>query len=443
MYIPSALNAKVPIRFLMGHALPVIVGIALVAIGLPGCPRPEPGPVAQRPFPQHAAYSAGTLWVNNRPQATLDDDVRTAYDRWKQRYLARAGNDENGDPRYRIKFSSDADSPTVSEGQGYGMLIVAHMAGYDADAKKILDGLWDFASDHRSKIDPRLPDWWVDADESPDDNGDTSAFDGDADIAYGLLLAHAQWGSAGDVNYLAEATTLINAIFESEAGPDSLLPLLGDWVDPAGETLNQYATRSSDFLVGHFRAYERVAGEDDWLGVIAACQAAITEIQENHSAASGLLPDFLTGTSAEDHTLRPAAPDTLEGPSDGMYYYNAGRDPWRIGTDWLLNGDAASRAQVQKISLWAEESTGGDPLQVKPGYMLDGTPIPPADFFTTFFVAPLGVAAMCTPGQQDWLNAVYDSVRDAQEEYYEDSVTLLGMLVMTGNFWDPTQEARR
>jgi hypothetical protein len=71
--------------------------------------------------------------------------------------------------------------------------------------------------------------------------------------------------------------------------------------------------------------------------------------------------------------------------------------------------------------------------------MLDGTPIPPAEYFTTFFASPLGVAAMCTPGQQDWLNAIYDTVRDGEEGYYEDSVTLLCMLVMTHNFWDPTQ----
>ena len=45
---------------------------------------------------------------------------------------------------------------------------------------------------------------------------------------------------------------------------------------------------------------------------------------------------------------------------------------------------------------------------------------------------------MTEPSQQQWLNDVYDSVRGIHEDYYEDSVTLLCLLVMTGNYWDPT-----
>lgn len=392
-----------------------------------------------RPFPQHVTYAAGSLIVNSRSQAQLDDDVRAAYDRWKTNYLAQAGVDSNNRPRYRVKFSTAADAPTVSEGQGYGMIIVAHMAGHDTNARTIFDGLWQFVVDHRSENDPRLPDWWVNGDESADTKGDTSAFDGDADVAYALLLADAQWGSTGNVHYRNEALTMLQGILASEIGPDSRLPLLGDWVDPAGDDINQYVTRASDFLIGHFRAYERASGNAVWLQVVSACQAATTLIQTDHSATTGLLPDFLAPTSAIDHTLRPAPPNILEAPTDGMYSYNAGRVPWRIGTDWLLNGNASSRAQAQKISIWVQGATGGDPLEIKPGYQLNGTPIPPADYFTTFFAAPLGIAAMCTPGQLTWLNAVYEAVYTREEGYYEDSVTLLSMLVMTGNFWDPTQ----
>ena len=47
------------------------------------------------------------------------------------------------------------------------------------------------------------------------------------------------------------------------------------------------------------------------------------------------------------------------------------------------------------------------------------------------------VAAMNDPAQQEWLNAVYSSVYDNHIDYYEDSVNLLCMLVMSGNFWSP------
>jgi hypothetical protein len=44
---------------------------------------------------------------------------------------------------------------------------------------------------------------------------------------------------------------------------------------------------------------------------------------------------------------------------------------------------------------------------------------------------------MNTPGQQEWLNAVYDAVYGRHENYYEDTVNLLCLLVMSGNFWSP------
>ena len=53
-------------------------------------------------------------------------------------------------------------------------------------------------------------------------------------------------------------------------------------------------------------------------------------------------------------------------------------------------------------------------------------------------MAAFGVAAMTDPTQQVWLNAVYDTIAGLREDYYEDSLALLALLVMTGNFWDPT-----
>jgi hypothetical protein len=112
-----------------------------------------------------------------------------------------------------------------------------------------------------------------------------------------------------------------------------------------------------------------------------------------------------------------------------------------LGTDALLNSDAASTDQVQLITNWAIAVTGGDPTKFRAGYRLDGTTWNDTYYFTTFFVAPLGVAAMTDPDLQEWLDAIYASVRNVQEDYFEDTVTLLCLLVMTGNFWDPTLPA--
>jgi endo-1,4-beta-D-glucanase Y len=294
--------------------------------------------------------------------------------------------------------------------------------------------------DHPSKIDERLMAWQI-----PESNaGEDSAFDGDADIAYALLLAHAQWGSSGEVGYASEAQTVITAIKESTFGPDSHLPLLGDWVDinGVGTEANQYTPRSSDFMPAHFRSYGRSSGDPFWNEALTAVQATITSMQNNHSPETGLLPDFIEPVSAQDHTPRPADPGFLEADTDGDYSYNAGRDPWRIGTDALLNNDATSLAQVRRMADWIAESTGQDPMQIAPGYHLDGDLLPGDQYFTSFFATPFAVALMTRPSRQDFLNDLYDAVYQTHEGYYEDSVTLLSLLVITGNYWDPTVGAQ-
>ncbi len=393
-----------------------------------------PQEVAQlntRPFPQHTEYATNSILPSQRTQEQLDEDVRAFYDYWKSEYLIQDGTSAEGYPLYRVAFgkSEDAHRTTVSEGQGYGMLIVPLMAGHEPDAQTIFDGLFAFARAHPSEVDPRLMDWNV-----PDPNGNDSAFDGDADMALGLLLADAQWGSVGRVNYKAETAIMIGGILESTIGPESHLPMLGDWVDPNAEDYNQYAPRSSDFMLVNFRAFGETTNDATWDEVILQSQSVITDIQTNFSPQTGLLPDFIV---IKEQTPQPAPADFLEGFTDGAYNYNAGRVPWRIGLDALLHDDETSRSIAQKISHWIQTSTGNDPANIRSGYNLDGTPLPDSDYFTTFFAAPLGVAAMNDPAQQEWLNNVYDSVYNTHEDYYEDTVTLLCLLVMTGNYWSP------
>ena len=398
-------------------------------------PTATPGPAPQHPFPQHVVYSPGSIKPNHRSQSQLDDDVQAFYDYWKSRYLMEAGTTADGKPMYRVSYGDANPDRTVSEGQGYGMVITAIMAGYDPQAQVYFDGLWYYSRAHPSDVDSRLMGWQVPPDP---DSGNDSAFDGDADIAYGLLLAHAQWGSnTGNVDYMAEAQTYIAAIKESTIGLISHLPELGDWVvDGDGDGYNQWTPRSSDFMTGHFRSYGRATGDESfWEQVIAAVQNDIDGIQANYSPDTGLLPDFIVRESDTTHAPKPAPPNFLESPHDGHYDYNAGRDPWRLGVDALLNNDARAFSQVQKMANWIVQSTNGNPADIKAGYTLDGTPY--GHYFTSFFVSPFGVGLMTTPAHQDYLNDLYDLIYQRHEDYYEDSVTLLSLLVMTGDFWDP------
>ncbi len=383
----------------------------------------------RRPFPQHMRYAPGTIKPGGFSQAQQDADVIKAYQDWKAAYLVLAGD------QYRIAFGKKNPNKarTVSEGQGYGMVITALMAGSEAQAQTIFDGLWKFARAHPSSGDARLMAWQV-----PTAKGDKpdSAFDGDADIAYALLLADRQWGGTGTIPYKEEAMRLIEAIKASTIGPNSKLPLLGDWVK-GSTSYNEWQTRSSDFVYGNFRAFGRATGDATWAQVVTATQSVVTSLQASASPATGLLPDFIVAQSKAPFVPKPAPPKFLEDTKDGAFNYNACRDPWRIATDALLNNDAVSLAQARKMSAWIAKATGGDPGKLRAGYKLDGRPLSGSDYFTTAFAAPFGVAAMTDATQQAWLDKLYARLRTAREDYFEDSINLLCLLVMTGNFWDP------
>lgn len=389
------------------------------------------------PFPQHVPGPAGTILPVHEPQAGLDADVAAAYARWKLNHLLAAGTEPDGHPRYRIRHTAGANSATVSEGQGYGLVIVAHFAGHDPAARTILDGLVEYLRDHPSVEDGRLMDWNVPANEASNPPDDDAAFDGDADIAFGLLLADRQWGSSGRIDYRAEALSVIAGLEASALGPASHLPMLGDWVDPNGSEYNQRTVRTSDFMPGHFRAFHQATGHSVWAEAIIAVDSTSLALRSGFAAATGLLPDFTVPVSSGDPSPRPAPPGFLEGADDGHYFYNAGRVPWRFATDALLTQNPTSRSIALQIANWAKGTTAGNPESFKAGYQLNGTPVAGSDYFSTFFVAPLGAAARLDPANAAWLAAIFEAVKNEEQGYYEDTVTLLSLLVMSGNFWTP------
>jgi len=378
------------------------------------------------PFGSHyQAYASGTLFPNQYSEVEIDVFVSDYYDQWKSDWLR---TDPGGDG-YRVVM--DGTGRTTSESQGYGMIIVPNMAGHDTAAQEIFDGLYAYSRAHPSEGNSKLMDW-----AQPDATGNRSAFDGDADIAYGLLLADKQWGSSGSINYVEEAKSIIEAIHSSTIGPGSNLPMLGDWVNPNGSgSYNQWTTRSSDFMNGHFRAFGQASGnEGQWNSVIQATQQAIEDI--NTEFGTGLMPDFVVVDPITGEAT-PAPPNFLESEHDGEYWYNAGRTPWRFGADAVLNGDTISREQAQLLSEFFQAASNGDPSQILGGYELDGDPL--NNWSDLFFIAPVGVAAMTgsDAGDQLWLNSIFDNIKASHVNYYSDSINLNSLLVMSGNALNP------
>ena len=395
---------------------------------------------ALRPFPQHTRYAAGSILPGHVSQAQRDDAALAFYRSWKAKYLVPSRtpgqfyvrvDEEQGKGKGPKKIA-------ISEGHGYGMLIAAFMAGTDPQARELFDGLWRFARAHPSRKNPRLMAWMQVAGEKNSPGGDDdSATDGDLDIAQALLLADAQWGNAGPIHYRDEARALIAAIKQDEINAKTWTAKLGDWTD-AGDAMF-FSTRTSDFVPGHFRAYQIVTEDRDWSRVIEAGYAMLGGVQSRFSAKTGLLPDFVI---AVDKEPRPPSGKHLEGKHDGHYSYNACRVPLRLGLDFLLHGEPRAKAALTPMNTWLKAATGGQPARIVAGYDLAGK-ILDRDDRSMAFTACFGVGAMCDAANQEWLDALWAHIAasdDPGDRYYARTLKMLSLIAMSGNWWSPTPE---
>lgn len=372
-------------------------------------------------------YVAGVLRPSGST-STLDAAVVNYYQRWKSAFLRH-----NCNSAWSQVWAADADHTYVAEAQGYGMVIVATMAGADPDAKRIFDGFVKWKIDHPSVIDPDLM-----ASEQNDQcvsvNGGDAATDGDMDVAYALLLADRQWGSTGTYNYKQLAIRHINAIKRSEINPSTNLLRPGDWATTSDP--RYYVTRSSDWMADHFRAFRKATGDPAWDTIRTAHQNLMTTMQQNFAPSTGLLPDFVERTNS---TPRPPAGKVLEDEvGDGKYWWNACRVPWRIGADAVTSGDAKSLAAARKLNSWAKSKFGGNPANIRVGYHLNGTQL--SGDVSAAFTAPFAVAATTDSGSQAWLDALWNkmlSTSFGSSEYFAASIQLQVMITVTGNHWVP------
>lgn len=404
-------------------------------------------------FPQHTAYTGSAIKPSHLTQDQLDATVARLYDEWKKKYLKQ----NPYDPSQYYVWYSDGDwfedddiSITVSEAHGYGMLITALMAGHDPEAKTYFDGMYRYFRAHPSEINPDLMAWKQGDDKSKkeivDIEGADSATDGDMDIAYALLLANEQWGSGGEINYLAQAKKVINAIMQSDVNHSEWTLKLADWVDDNDPQFGN-ATRPSDFMLQHLKDFGIVSGDSRWNRVVDKTYDVINSVYANYSPQAGLLPDFVFKDKA-DGKYKPVSAkvwDTesgyfLESEHDGDYNYNSSRTPWRIGTDYLVTGDTRAKEQLGTINKWIRAKTGNEPNQIRAGYKLDGSE-PIGDYEDTTYSAPLMVSAMIDSSNQEWLNKLWDynaAVSTEKDVYFGNNLRLLSMIVVSGNWWTPT-----
>lgn len=377
------------------------------------------------PFPQaDNNVNPHVIRPSHRTQAQLNQDVLDYFQYWENSYVKESNGNTPGGGYYIKAVSTGGHAYPIksnSEAHGYGMLVYALMGD-----KEHYDGMWNMFNEHRSTGNPECMSWVITEEELAYQDGG-SATDGDFDVAYSMLLAHKQWGSDGAIDYLAAAKRMINqGIKASDIGSSSYRTLLGDW------DTNQNSTRSSDWMAGHLRAFKEVTGDAFFGSAADTIYTLIDSMTSNHSSNTGLMPDFIV-----DANPKPAPPYFLEFEHDGSYYYNACRYPWRIATDYAHYGTPDAKAALDTLNSWLKTKTANDPLKIEAGYDLNGTTLADANYFTGAFAAPFIAGMTVNSANQQYVNDGWDAIRNNKETYYEDNVTLLCMILISGNWWNP------
>lgn len=359
------------------------------------------------PFPQNATYPFGIMPTNRN---SVDAD--SVYTNWKNRHITT-----DGAGAFR-RVVWDTLRATVSEGIGYGMLLSVNRGD-----QALFNDLWGYYNLH---LDPTgLMIWIIDSLGNPFSIGgftaDGSATDAEEDVAYALVLAHRQWGSAGAINYLSAATTQINKIFQYEIDSTYFLPKSGN--EPGGI----YRVNCSYFAPAYYKVFAEITNNPGWDSVVNNTYNFLTFFVANHSITTGLVPDwcFPDGTP---FTLCPP-----EFPCRYTYYYDACRTPWRIAMDYVWFGDVRALTFCSLISNFSRSVGASNILDE---YTLGGTPL--GVYHNNAFVGPLGAGAMAiTPLNQNFLDSIYTenvNTFSGRWNYYNSSLKALTLFMQTGNF---------
>lgn len=383
-------------------------------------------------FPQNKTYSGLT---DIKSKEILLDEVLVQYQNYKDKYLIQSTETSGG--YYILSKATDGSNYiiTVSEAHGWGMTIMAYMAGADTTesgedlAKKYFDGMVKFWNDHRSG---NLMNWRVFQGEWSQ-SSDGAATDGDLDIANAFILGYHQWK---DPSYLQYAKAIISEIKQYEMNQSKKIPTIGNF----GAAPN--ATRPSDWLGCNFRNFAAVTGDNFWNQAASAIYSEYSTFVNNHSSATGLVPDFIdNGQICSEWFLN-------EFQYTNSFNTNACRVPFRFAYDYLLYGASEAQSGLSKMSAWAFKETGGSAANLKSGYWVDdgtliqeGSELGVNDFnfnsmyFMASFLAGASTVAPLKNFAIDLYNECGKDYSLENADAFGDAIYLLSLLLISGNAW--------
>ena len=452
------------------------------------------------PFPQQAGITyVNRVMPSTRTQAQMNQDVIDQFKKIMQDFLIEPNTpNSNNSEHFRMALSHQSGGGaskgqiTCSESMGYGMLMLAYMAGADEHfrnnsisnqnlkvvgdrqltIKCYFDGMFrslmNWPTTQGTQISGKryLMAWELVTDTAGGSWRNTgssasSATDGDLDMAYALLLADKQWGSDGRYNYRDYALKMIQSMWNDivDRSNNSYHLKVGNWAG-TGASGSSRVSRPSDFMLGHLRTYKAVDTANDWQAVINATNNIIGQITNQQNPVNGLLPGFVilnrsTGIWTPNQSGQNGGAWNESAASDHRYDWNACRVPWRLGTDILVYGDSNIQygpAPLKNITLGntcikplyefllrGSTNAGGAGNSfsaVSRNHFMDGTGAATGAGSAYSSPVALAAAAYGTPSEME---SAWSYMRNLsrQNNQYGDYINVLCMIAASGNWWAP------
>jgi endo-1,4-beta-D-glucanase Y len=344
----------------------------------------------KRPFPQNVNYGFGY-----RPTSISNPTVQCNYNNWKKTYLKECGT-----TKLRVEFNNPTGT-TVSEGQGYGMVISAYMGD-----SVTFNKLYAFEKSMHNQFGNM--GWKVDCNGFiASVGGSTSATDGDLDITFSLCIAAVQWGK----NYAQLAKDRINVLKKNNFTYNTAAKR---WIQEWGDGTTATFGNTSYWCPGYYRVFKDFTGDAAWDQIATDTYALLLATRNATTGFNGNEVN-VNSTSKSD-----------------VVDYNGARSPWRYVLDYLWTGNVDAKNLVDKMTDWANAK---GITKVLDGYKVDGTPT------SSWNQSPAWTGAWACGAMaksQAVVNTFTANFNTCTfDEYFASSLRLLYQLVLTGNYWEP------
>lgn len=293
---------------------------------------------------------------------------------------------------------------TVSEGQGYGMLIVA---ASKASSQAVFDKM------NRYYLKNRIPNsqlmsWKQDVDAGV--QYPNNATDGDLYIAQALYKAYNRWGTE---TYRKQADAITNDILRQNYNPNEGILTVGSWVYPGTDMY--HVIRPSDIIPTFFENFYQHNHDERWRTV----KENGLDLLQQASAKSkhGMIPDFMTSIN---HQV--GFPTNQEIPFVGLNNY--GYESCRVPLNMSMSNDIRANKINRKFLNFLNSQS-----KIYAGYTLKGDVV--GYYQDASFLAPIYSANRKYSTYRQVTKQVdeYGSISLKGNRYYPEHQIVLAQLV--------------